>query len=463
MKENQSKSGFGNKIKEITKHLKEWYEYCSQGVWTDTRQTFCVNFIKTINLSVRSFFDSDLQTRASALTYSTLLSIVPALAMLFAIGRGFGFQNLLQSQLFKSFPAQTEAISAALSFVDSYLSQASQGVFVGVGLVFLLWTMISLFSNIEESFNKIWCVTENRPIGRKVIDYTAIMFLLPILMVCSSGISIFVSTEFIENPRFRFISSSVKVLLDCAPFILTWIAYTGMYLVFPNTKVKLKNALISGILAGTVFQILQFLFVSGQIYVSKYNAIYGSFALLPLLLIWLQLVWTITLAGAVLCYSSQNIFQFNFSNDISSISLNYRRKIAMSIMTVIVHRFECRMPPLGVTGFAAIYHLPSRLVSELIAEMVDAGLLSVVVPAGNDLEAKAYQPALDTNELSLGYVLDTLNNQGADNFVPDFDISFSGVLEKVDRCLNYAIERGSDTLLKNIPVELVENIKADVR
>lgn len=132
-------------------------------------------------------------------------------------------------------------------------------------------------------------------------------------------------------------------------------------------------------------------------------------------------------------------------------------------MTVIVHRFECRMPPLGVTGFAAIYHLPSRLVSELIAEMVDAGLLSVVVPAGNDLEAKAYQPALDTNELSLGYVLDTLNNQGADNFVPDFDISFSGVLEKVDRCLNYAIERGSDTLLKNIPVELVENIKADVR
>ena len=314
-----------------------------------------------------------------------------------------------------------------------------------------------------ESFNKFCCVWENRTIGRKVIDYTAIMFLLPILMVCSSGISIFVSTEFIENPRFRFISSSVKVLLDCAPFILTWIAYTGMYLVFPNTKVKLKNALISGILAGTVFQILQFLFVSGQIYVSKYNAIYGSFALLPLLLIWLQLVWTITLAGAVLCYSSQNIFQFNFSNDISSISLNYRRKIAMSIMTVIVHRFECRMPPLGVTGFAAIYHLPSRLVSELIAEMVDAGLLSVVVPAGNDLEAKAYQPALDTNELSLGYVLDTLNNQGADNFVPDFDISFSGVLEKVDRCLNYAIERGSDTLLKNIPVELVENIKADVR
>ena len=456
MIENRRKKRIVNRFNEISDRLKRWYDYCSHGVWTDTRQTFNVNLIKTINLSVRSFFDSDLQTRASALTYSTLLSIVPALAMLFAIGRGFGFQNLLQSQLFKSFPAQEKAVSAALSFVDSYLSQASQGVFVGVGLVFLLWTMISLFSNIEESFNKIWCVTENRPIGRKVIDYTAIMFLLPILMVCSSGISIFVSSEFIDNPRFRFISSSVKVILDFAPFILTWIAYTGMYLVFPNTRVKFKNALISGILAGTVYQILQFLFVSGQIYVSKYNAIYGSFALLPLLLIWLQLVWTITLAGAVLCYSSQNIFQFNFSNDITSISLNYRRKIAVSIMTVIVGRFERRLPPMGVTGFAAVYHLPSRLVSELIADMVNAGLLSVVVATDNDIEAKAYQPAMDTNELTLGFVLDTLNNQGTDNFVPDFDDSFSCVLEKVDICLNYAIERGSETLLKNISVDLFE-------
>lgn len=439
-------------ITATTNRIKGWFVYCSEGVWTDTRNTFRVDMIKTINLSVRSFLNSDLQNRASALTYNTLLSIVPALALLFAIGRGFGFQNLLQTQLFKSFPAQADAISTALSFVDSYLSQASQGVFVGVGLVFLLWTMISLMSNIEEAFNKIWCVTENRPIGRKVIDYTAIMFLLPVLMVCSSGISIFVSTAFVDNPRFGILSSSVKVLLDCAPFVLTWIAYTGMYLAFPNTRVKFKNALISGILAGTAFQILQFLFVSGQIYVSKYNAIYGSFALLPLLLIWLQLVWTITLAGAVLCYSSQNIFQFNFSNDISSISLNYRRKIAMAIITVIVHRFDLRLRPLGVTGFAAMYHLPSRLVTELITEMVDAGLLSVVVANENGTETTAFQPALDIDKLSLGFVLDKLNNHGADNFVPDFDSCFSAVLEKVDKCLHYAVEQGSETLLRDIPV-----------
>ena len=146
------------------------------------------------------------------------------------------------------------------------------------------------------------------------------MFLLPILMICSSGISVMASYALVDNPRLHFITPALKVALDVAPFVLTWMSFTGMYLAFPNTKVKFKNAFLSGIFAGTAFQILQYLFLSGQIYVSKYNAIYGSFAFLPLLLIWLQLVWTITLAGAVLCYSSQNIFQFNFSNDISTIS-----------------------------------------------------------------------------------------------------------------------------------------------
>ncbi|MCM1021056.1 MAG: YihY/virulence factor BrkB family protein [Muribaculum sp.] len=448
-------------------HIGDLYKYCTEGVWNDTRQKFSVNMIKTLNLSVRSFLNSDLQNRASALTYSTLLSLVPALAMLFAIGRGFGFQNMLQSQLFKSFPAQTDAINKALSFVDSYLSQASQGIFVGVGLAVLLWTLISLMSNVEESFNKIWCVSENRPIARKIVDYTAIMFLLPVLMICSSGMAIFLSTAFIDNPRFGFISPAMKVLLDCAPFLLTWIAFTCMYLIFPNTRVKFKNALVSGILAGTAFQILQLLFVTGQIYVSKYNAIYGSFALLPLLLIWLQLVWTITLAGCVLCYSSQNIFQFNFSNDISSISLNYRRKIAMAIMAVIVRRFDCGLPPLGIAGFASVYHLPARLVTELIGEMSEAGLVSVVLIKENGIEAKAFQPAVAINELTLGYVLDKLNNQGADNFVPDFDSKFAGVLDKVDLCLKYAVDLGSRTLLKDIPLAMVhddaiEHTKGDV-
>ncbi len=458
MRENKPKkpSKISIFVDKWTKKSLDFWKYASEGVWSDTRQTWKVNAIKTINLSVRSFLDSDLQYRASALTYNTLLAIVPALAMLFAIGRGFGFQNLLQSQLTNLLPSQTHALETALGFVDSYLAEASQGLFVGVGLVVLLWTLISLMSNIEDSLNLIWGVTRSRTFGRKIIDYTAIMFLLPILMICSSGLSVFMSTTMVDQFHFRFFTPAIRIMLDIAPFILVWLSFIGMYLLFPNTKVKLKNAVMSGIFAGTAFQVLQYLFVSGQLYVSKYNAIYGSFAFLPLLLVWLQLTWTITLAGAVLCYSSQNIFQFSFTNDISSMSLNYRRKVAVAIITVIVKRFEAQMTPLTSTDFAAIYHMPSRLVTTLINEMTEAGLLSTVI-TGDDTEEHSYQPALDINMITLGYVLNKLNAFGSHSFIPGFDAYFKGLIPLYDEMIQKAIDSGDKTLIKDIPLDISDS------
>lgn len=441
------------RLRLATIRTKAFAAYCSSGVWSDTRRNWKIDTIKTMNLTVRSFLNTDLQNRASALTYSTLLAIVPALAMLFAIGRGFGFENLVQTQLFQALPSQKHALEAAINFVSGYMEQASQGVFVGVGIVVLLWTMISLMSNIEDTFNRVWGVTHARSLGRKVIDYTAIMFLLPILMICSSGISVMVSYVLIDNPRLHFISPALKVVLDVAPFVLTWMSFTGMYLAFPNTKVKFKNAFFSGVFAGTAFQILQYLFLTGQIYVSKYNAIYGSFAFLPLLLIWLQLVWTITLAGAVLCYSSQNIFQFNFSHDISTISLDYKRQIAVVIMAIIVKRFDRGLRPFTVTDFAATYHMPSRLVTQLIDEMVAAKLLSPVV-AGEDIYA--YQPATDPSKVTLGMVLDKLNTEGANGFIPNFQEEFSDIIREITDNTRQTLAMCDKILLRDMPINGLE-------
>ena len=168
-------------------------QYCIHGVWDDTKSVWSVKTLKIINLSVRSFLDRDLQLRSCALTYNTVLAVVPALAMLFAIARGFGFQNLMQSELLRYFPAQRQALENALAYVDNYLAQASQGAFVGIGLIFLLWTLVSLMSNVEDTFNHIWHVTTKRSLQRKFTDYTALFLLLPVLMVCSAGITIFMS------------------------------------------------------------------------------------------------------------------------------------------------------------------------------------------------------------------------------------------------------------------------------
>ena len=180
----------GERQESLWSRINRNLRYIISGVWNDTRDHWSVKMVKIINLSVQSFLDRDLQLRAASLTYSTVLAIVPALAMLFAIARGFGFQNLMQSELLRYFPSQRQALENALVYVDNYLSQASQGIFIGIGLIFLLWTLVSLMSNVENTFNHVWGITTRRSLQRKFTDYSALFLLLPVLIVCSAGISI---------------------------------------------------------------------------------------------------------------------------------------------------------------------------------------------------------------------------------------------------------------------------------
>lgn len=435
----------------LTAKGKSWYDYSISGVWSDTRRNWKVNLVKTANLSIRSFLNADLQIRAAALTYQTLLAIVPAFALLFAICRGFGFQNLVESQLFQLFPAQSKALSTALKFVDSYLAQSSEGIFVGIGIVFLLWTLISLISNVEDSFNRIWGITRGRTFWRKITDYTAIFLILPILMICSSGITVFMSTTIQESLPLDFLSPVVSTLLDCFSLILVWLFFAGSYLLVPNTKVKFKNAIVAGILAGTSFVILQWLFVSGQVYVTRYNAIYGSFSFLPLLLIWLQLVWLITLSGAVYCYSSQNIFEFSFSTEIAKISDDYRWRIILSVMTVSVSRYLDEEKPLDDHQIAARYGLPISLVTLAANRLLASGLLmNVVVKPGND--AYALAPAVNPSTLTLGEVIRRVADHGSKQFIPDFDRRFKSINSTIDAINETALAKADNILISSLTI-----------
>jgi len=407
------------------------YRYSVSGVWSDTRGGWKINIIRTINLSVRSFLDTDLQARASALTYQTMLAIVPALALLLAIGRGFGLQDILVKELYKAFPSQVGVLSTAFQFVDSYLSEASEGLFVGVGLIFLLYTLISLLSNVENSFNLIWGVKRGRGLGRKLTDYTAILLILPVLMICSSGLSLFMSTAIQKLLPFEFLTPAISRMLDFASLIMTWLFFAGAYMLIPNTKVRFANALMAGVLAGSGFMLLQWLFVTGQMYVAKYNAIYGSFSFIPLLLIWAQLSWVITLAGAVLCYSSQNIFHFSFDDQIARISIDYRRKITIAVLTIIAKRFARRQPPLSCHDLAVSYGLPSKLAAEVTARLVDCRLLSVVI-IDEASDERGFQPSMSTDSLTLGLALKRLADKGISGFIPGFKARYSRIIDAVD-------------------------------
>ena len=409
--------------------------YCISGVWNDTRALWSVKTMKIINLSVRSFLRHDLQMRSCALTYNTVLAIVPSLAMLFAIGRGFGFQNLLQTELFRYFPAQRQALDNVLQYVDNYLAQASQGAFIGIGLVFLLWTLHSLMSNVEDTFNYIWGVTSKRSLVRKFTDYSALLLLLPLMMVCSAGISIFMSDAVQHIFQGDLLTPMAHRLLAFMPTVISWLIFTAAYCIIPNTKVRFKGALLAGVLCGTLFQGVQWLFVTGQVYVSKYNAIYGSFAFLPLMLVWLQLSWLITLAGVVLCYSSQNFNNYIYNDKAKGISQTYNNNLAIAVLAIAVKRFKRQEGPLSRNELINDYDIPGLLADQLTDSLQQAGLLTAVIHDKDDAasarKGTTYQPTFDPDDFTVNEAVNRLTNLGNSDFIAKADSRFAPMMAAI--------------------------------
>ncbi len=437
MEDTETKRNFIARIQSL-------FTYLSTGIWSDPRRTWWLNVLRTLNLSVNSFLNRDIQTQACALTYRTLLAIVPALALLLAIGRGFGMQQMLQDELYKLFPAQKVAIEYSLRFIDSYLQQSSEGIFVGVGIMFLLWTLISLLGNVEDTFNLIWGQKNGRSIWRKLSDYTAMLLILPVLMICAGGISILLSSTIDSIFDFEFLTPLISILLEGAQCLMTILFFTAVYMLIPNTKVKFKNAIISGTLSGIGFLVLQWLFVTGTLYVTRYNAIYGSFAFIPLLLLWMQLAWVICLAGAVICYSSQNVFAFSLDREVGSISNRYRDEVTVAITATIAYRFVHRLGPATARDLMDNFELPARLVTTVTDRLCTAGICNRVLIPGQK-EVFGFQLAVDPDQLTVGELRRELYQLGTSDFIAKFPQNFPKVLSAFER-LDQAFSEIADTI-----------------
>lgn len=430
----------------LWERLSDNADYCMRRVWDDPSKSWKVRAIKVVNLSVRSFMDRDLQMRAGSLTYNTVLALVPALAMIFAIARGFGFQNLLQGQLMNYFPAQRQALSQALNYVENYLSQTSQGAFIGIGLVVLLWTLLSLMNNVEDAFNGVWGITRGRSMVRKFTDYTALMLLLPVLMVCTTGIEVLMSDTVQQVLADDFLSPVARMVLRFVPWLITWLVFTAAFAIIPNTRVNLSSALWSGLMCSVAFHLLQWLFVTGQVYVSKYNAIYGSFAFLPLLLVWLQLTWLITLSGVALTYAGQNYYNFAHSEQAAGISTRYADELALGILAMAAQRFSERKPPLTSNELLADIDLPSVLADKLLDRLTRAGLLT---PVG-DSDTRAFVPAYDVAQLTVSDALDALSQLGNSDFISAADTRFSKLRNHMRQMRVAQLEQGGDLLVRDL-------------
>lgn len=437
------------------KRIKQIWKFLTYDIWRITedevtRTTFSLlNIVKTIFLCIDIFIKERLANKASALTYSTLLAIVPILAIVFAIARGFGFEQLMESQVMQGFGGNTETVQYILKFVNSTIAETKNGIFIGIGLVMLFWSVLVLINNMEITFNQIWQVKKARSVYRKTTDYLSMLLLMPILIVLSSGLSIFIGTMVKNFEDYTLLAPLGKFLIRMIPFVLTWCMFTALYIFMPNTKVKFKHALISGILAGSAYQTFQYLYIGSQMSVSRYNAIYGSFAALPLFLLWVQISWTICLIGAQLTFASQNISNFSFDKDTRHISRRYRDFIAVLILSRIVKRFAQNETPYTAPELGEQYQIPIRLVHQTLYQLQEIHLIHEVA-TDEKSEEIGYQPSMDIHQLSVGLLLDRLDKHGSEDFKIDTNETFSHEWSTLLEARRAYYENAGNVLLKDL-------------
>lgn len=409
-----------------TMEIQQLIHFFKTGIWQITRgdvsplRYLMVNVMKKTLLAVRFFTAKRVLTKASALTYSTLLAIVPILAVVFAIARGFGYSKYIEVWFRDALSSQPQTADIIIGFVNSYLVHTKSGIFLGIGLLFMLYTVLMLVSNIEEAFNEVWQVKKSRSVFRTFTDYLAMFFVFPILIVISSGISIFLATVADSMPDFLMLGSAVRTLIDLTPYVLMSLMFIALYIFMPNTKVKLSSVIVPGILAGIAMQGLQFVYIHSQIFLSSYNAIYGSFAALPLFMLWMQISWTICLFGAELCYTNQNLDYYDYDANAGEISHRYRLMLCALLMSRICKRFAEGRKPYSVLELRKETNIPIRFVNDLLYELIDANLL-IEVTSDEKGEESRFMPSENLSNLTLGTMIDRLEARG--RWKIDLDVS----------------------------------------
>jgi membrane protein len=381
------------------------------------KKSFFIEQLRIVLLAIRGFDQDKCQLRASALTFYSLISIVPVAAMAFGIAKGFGFEKNLERQLLEKFAGQEEVVIRIIDFAHSLLENTKGGVIAGIGVVVLFWAVIKVLSHIELSFNEIWEIKKPRTFGRKFSDYLSIILVSPILIIISSSVTVFITTQVTliteKVALVGIFSPLIFFILNFLPYCLIWILFTFIYILVPNTKVNFKSALLAGIIAGTIFQLVQWGYINFQIGIAKHNAIYGSFAALPLLLIWLQLSWLIVLFGAEFSFANQNVDTYEFEPDCLKISYSFKKLLSLQISHLLIKDFSEGEKPLTATQISHILEIPVRLVRELLYELVESGIFSETTTM--EYKELAYQPARDINVFTIKYIIEALEQRGTDN------------------------------------------------
>ncbi len=400
------------------KHAREYVDYelwrkneAEMGVF----RRFGVHVLKTIVLVIRSFGSNALSIRADHLTYSLLFAIVPILAMVLAIAKGFGFSELIEQRVAETAIGKSEFMPSIMEIVHRYLDTSTGGVFIGIGIIILISAVYTFFRSVEKSFNEIWNVKQSRSILRQSVTYIAILFLIPVLIIVTIGLNIYLHTAAENWEFFKFLSQFRDAGLNFIQFIVATTVFTWMYIAIPNTKVRFISGLIPGLITAVFLMLIEAFSVYIVAYLSRTSIVYGAFAFIPILLIIVKWICLIILIGAETSYAIQNNELFAYEHDLEHMSRRYKDFLTLSLLAAIVKRFENGEPPLTARELAIENGIPVRQASLLLSRLSETNILREVYMEGK--EERTYQPALDTHKITIGLVFDRIDAQGTEDFL----------------------------------------------
>ena len=381
----------------------------------DPKKRLGYRILQTIILFARGFKDKALNVRANSLSFSLLFAFVPMVAGVFAIARGFGFEELLQERISTSFLAEANIAPTIMEWVERYLETARGGLFLGIGLVVLIWAVYAFFNMLELSFNNIWNVKQSRSFGRRLSNYMVVLLLVPIMIILSSGISIFLNSAASASPVLQAIEPIRRVLLRLIPFVVASGVFTWIFIAIPNTKVRFLSAIIPGVIVGILFQLVQMFSVYLVMLFTRMSVVYGAFSAIPLILVWLHITCWLLLIGAELAFAIQNNDLFAYEKDLETMSRRYKDYIMLYLLSVIIRRFEAGESPQTAQKMAAEHQLPIRLVQQLLSRLEETSIVRRVYT--EDEEEQAFVPALDTKSITVEMVIGRISAQGTEDFL----------------------------------------------
>lgn len=444
-------------------------EFLTTGIWSikqsdiSPKKALQIKALRILIISIRGIYEDKIQQRAAALTLYSMLSVVPVIALGFAVAKGFGYDQYLQNEVLSFFdqkietgvepdPAGNGDLNSAykqvaqqlFGFADALLAKTQGGLMAVISIIVLFWTIMNVLGNIESAFNDIWQVKKPRSFMRKFTDYFSMMFIAPIIFI--TAIVGIVSLQSIEVHA--LLSPFLFIVVKFLPIILLILLFTLIFMVMPNIKVTLRAGLVGGILTGTIFFIVQQVYIFFQIGVSQYNAIYGGFAALPLFIIWMQISWLIVLFGAKISFATQNYQLYEFESTAIQLSDYSRRILALLVVHRVIQNFQNGQKPNTTVELSQDLHIPPRILKEVLNDVIRCRILSEVV--SDKPKVSAYQPAQNIDTFSIKYVMASLDKLG-DNTLVAKDSDLTRTLISLNEDFFKAIEtHPGNKLLKDL-------------